>query len=297
MNRLTAVVLPLVFLLACWGYSWIFLKMGLENAGPFTFAAMRTMVAGLFLLSMLPILKRPIKPHKIKNIVALGFVQTALFVGFSQWSLVSGAVGKTAILVFTMPFWVLIFSWFALSERIVGKQWLAVALAAVGLVLVLTPWQFAGSAFSQYIALAAGVAWGASTIMAKKIQLDKTVDVLNLTAWQMFFGSLLLSAVAMFSNEVAVVWNWQYTGVLAFTGVVSTGTGWLIWTYLLKHLTANIASMSLLAVPVIALIAGAIHYAERPTSVELTGMVVIIVALALVARGQRSAKDLLVEPL
>ncbi len=37
-----------------------------------------------------------------------------------MWALEAGGTGKTAILVYTMPFWVLIMAWPFLSERITG---------------------------------------------------------------------------------------------------------------------------------------------------------------------------------
>jgi drug/metabolite transporter (DMT)-like permease len=43
-------------------------------------------------------------------------------VGFSTWALESGAAGKTAVLVYTMPFWVLLLAWPILAERIRGLQ-------------------------------------------------------------------------------------------------------------------------------------------------------------------------------
>jgi len=296
MNRSPVVIFSLLFLLLCWGYSWVFLKMGLDDSGPFTFAALRTLVAAIFLLCMLPLSKRPFLPLRLRETLALGLVQTALFVGLSQWSLVSGGVGKTAILVFTMPFWVLVFSAFILQERIVGKQWVAVILAAIGLILVLTPWHFMGSLQSQYLALAAGMAWGLSTVMAKRIQHAAPIDVLNLTAWQMLFGSFLLGSVALIVGERPVAWTPQFIGVLSFTGLVATGLGWLVWLFLLQHLSANVAAMSILAVPVIAIIAAAIHYGERPAFVEMIGIALIIGSLWILALIQRSPKEVIIEP-
>lgn len=297
MNRSPVIAFALAFLLLVWGYSWVFLKMGLDDSGPFTFAALRTLVAAIFLLIMLLINKKPFLPVRTFDILSLGLVQTALFVGLSQWSLVSGGVGKTAILVFTMPFWVLIFSWFLLHERIVGRQWLAVFFAALGLVLVLTPWQTMGSIKSQYIALGAGVAWGLSTVMVKHFQHVGPLDILNLTAWQMLFGSFLLGMVALIVGEQPVVWSTRFVSVLAFTGVVATGIGWLVWIYLLQHLSANVAAMSILAVPVIAIFAAGIHFGERPTFVEVFGMAFILGALWLLALIKRTPKDVLIEPL
>ena len=193
--------LSMIFLLSCWGYSWIFLKLGLMDSDPFTFAALRTFVAGVFLIALLPILKRPLLPDRIAETLSLALTQTAIFVGLSQWALVTGGVAKTTILIFTMPFWVLLFAWLILRERIVNWQWFAVVLAGCGLLCILTPWQFTGSLQGPYIAIVAGASWALSAVLAKRIQYRKPMDLLNLTAWQMFFGSLILAVAAYARNE------------------------------------------------------------------------------------------------
>jgi len=47
-----------------------------------------------------------------------------------QWVLVDDGAGKTALLAFTMPFWVVLLAWIALRERPGRWQWVSVAIAA-----------------------------------------------------------------------------------------------------------------------------------------------------------------------
>jgi len=54
----------------------------------------------------------------------------------SHMVLVSGEAGKTAVLLYTMPFWVILLAWPILGERIRGLEWLAVILAFAGLVCI-----------------------------------------------------------------------------------------------------------------------------------------------------------------
>ena len=58
-----------------------------------------------------------------------------------------------------MPFWLLLLAWAFLGERLRGVQWLAVALALCGLVLVLEPWRLQGT-FSSLLAVAGGLLLG-----------------------------------------------------------------------------------------------------------------------------------------
>ena len=66
-------------------------------------------------------------------------------IGLLMWALETGAAGRVSALVYTMPFWALIFGWVFLGERIAGLQWLAAAFALAGLVLVLDPQHLGGT--------------------------------------------------------------------------------------------------------------------------------------------------------
>ncbi len=282
----TSRVMPLLalgVLSLCWGYSWILNKLALLDAGPFTFSAYRTLIAAACLLALLPLSGRALRPRRIGELLGLGLVQTTTFVGLSMWALVEGGVGRTAILVFTMPFWTLLLAWPLLSERVRGLQWLAVGLAACGLLAILQPWHLAGSVGSKLMAVGAGAAWATSSIMVKRIQRAHAIDLLSLTAWQMLFGALPLLAIAHLAGEPAAVWSARFILVLLLTAVVSTALCWLIWIYLLKHLTAGVAGMGMLTIPIIAILSASAQLGERPRADELVGMSLIAAALVVLS--------------
>lgn len=49
-----AAVAALLVLSAIWGYNWVVMKLALRDAGPFTFAALRTGLGTLALFLVLP---------------------------------------------------------------------------------------------------------------------------------------------------------------------------------------------------------------------------------------------------
>ena len=279
-----------VLLLLIWGYSWVLLKLALENAAPITFAAQRTFFGALVLLAVLPITGRPFWPSRLKETLILGLVQTTIFVTLSQLSLVDGGVGRAAILIFAMPFWTVLFaSWF-LGERLIGVQRVAVVLAAIGVVAILEPWQLAGTLKSKLIAISAGATWAASTVIAKRIQNRAAIDLVSLTAWQMFFGSLLIALIATAAAEPATNYSSRFIAILAFTAVVPTGLGWLVWLYLLRHLSAGVTSMGTLAIPVLATASSAIQFGERMRANEYLGMALVVSALMILSSAAFRAK-------
>lgn len=75
-----------------------------------------------------------------------------------------------AVLVYTMPFWVLKFAWMVLHERLSCWPGLTVAVALCGLVILIQPWRFTGELLASVLAVGAGMSWDASMIYVKRPQ-------------------------------------------------------------------------------------------------------------------------------
>jgi drug/metabolite transporter (DMT)-like permease len=285
-------VAALCLLSLIWAYNWIMLKEGLRFADPFDYAALRTAPGALLLFAALAWMKKPLAPVALPRLMLLGLFQTTGFVCFICWALVAGAVGKTTVLVYTFPFWTLLFAWPLLGERIRGLQWLAIGLAALGLTLVLDPWNLGGSFASRVYAVLAGVCWAASSVIVKRWRNEGNFDLLSVTAWQMLLGSIAGIVIAWLVPSRPVVWTGYFALVLAYGIVLGSVAGWLLWLYILKHLPAGIASLSMMAVPALGVLLSKLQYGEEPGRIEIVGMLLIGASLALLSwltlRGQKS---------
>ena len=230
-------------------------------------------------------LRRPLKPPPLGYTIVIGLLQTTGFVGLLMWALQSGGAGKTSVLTYTMPFWLLLLAWAFLGERLRGVQWLAVALALAGLILVLEPWHLQG-VFSSALAVAGGFCWAASAVVVKRLQARHEVDVLSLTTWQMLFGSLPLVLIAALTWQGGPEWTTQFTLALLYNVILANALAWFLWLFGLRRLSAGAAGIATLATPVIGVAAAWIQLGERPSAGEAAGMALIIGALAIVtARG------------
>ncbi|TAH49442.1 MAG: EamA family transporter [Betaproteobacteria bacterium] len=276
-------VLALVLMSLIWGYNWVVMKKVIRYVDPFDFSAIRTLLGAATLFFVLVALRRPMRIAALPQVALLGLLQTAAFTALIQWALVAGGAGKTAVLVYTMPFWVLPMAWWLLGERIKGSQWFAIAIAGLGLVLVLEPWAMRGSLFSNLLAIAGGLTWAASAVLAKRMRRDHAFDLLSLTAWQMLFGALALCVIAVLHPSRPIDPTPYFFGALAFNAVLATGLAWLLWLYVLQHLSTGLAGLSTLGIPMIGALAGWLELGERPGPAELTGMVLIGTALVLIS--------------
>jgi drug/metabolite transporter (DMT)-like permease len=71
-------------------------------------------------------------------VIWVGLLQTAGNTALSLWALRQGPAGRSALLCYTMPFWVVLLAWPTLSERPTQLQALALVAAGTGLALVFT---------------------------------------------------------------------------------------------------------------------------------------------------------------
>ena len=276
-------LLALVALSLIWGYNWVVMKQVIDYVDPFDFSAIRAAFGALTLFGVLALLRRPMRIGAWREVVLLGLLQTGAFTALIQWALVTAGAGKTAVLVYTMPFWVLPMAWLALGERVRGVQWLGIALAASGLVLVLEPWSLGGSVLGNLLAVLAGAIWAASSVLAKRMRQRHKFDLLALTAWQMLFGAIALCVFAGLHPSRPIEPSPYFFGALFFNAVFATGLAWVLWLYILQHLSAGMAGLSVLGVPLVGVLAGWIELGERPTAAEFAGIALIVGALGLVS--------------
>jgi len=273
----------LVGLCLIWSYNWVITKEALRFAGPFDLAALRAIPGALLIFMVLIARGQPLALKAPRKVFVIGLFQTTGFNALASWALVAGAAGKTAVLVYTMPFWTLLFGWLLLRERLRGIQWLAVALSLIGLVLVLEPWQPGGTYFSKLLAILTGISWAVSAVLARKWRDTIGRDLLHFTAWQMLFGGLVLALIAFVSPSRPVVWTPYFWLLLVYGTLLGTVAGWLLWLIVLQRLPAGVAGLSIMAVPVLGVMFSRLQLDETPAAPEGIGMILIVASLALLS--------------
>ncbi len=283
-------LLALIVLTLVWSYNWVVMKQVLQYSGPFAFSAIRAVLATLVLFAVLLARGETLRPPPLRPVVLLGLAQTTAFQGLVQWALVDGGAGKTALLAYTMPFWLLLLAWPLLRERPDARRLGFAALAGLGLLGVLQPWNGLGAQLSTGLALAAGLTWALAVVIAKKAFADGKVTALRLTAWQMAFGAVGLCLVAALVPERGIVWNLPFTAGLAYNAVLASGLAWVLWALIVQRLPATTAGLVSLAVPLCGLLLAWLLLGERPDAWETAGIALIAVALVGISRAPARAR-------
>ena len=270
----------LAILTLVWSLNWTVMKAAMQYAGPFTFSAQRYVLGTVVLFALLALRRDSLRPTPWRPTLLIGLAQTTAFQALSQWALVSGGAGKTALLAYTMPFWVVPLAWWWIHEKPGPTRWACIAIAAAGFTCVVEPWKPLGAPGSIGLAVLAGLSWAIATVLSKRVFLrHPDVTPLRLTAWQMLIGTLGLVILAATTHERAVAWTGTYVAAVLYNGLLSSGVCWVLWALVVQRLSANVAGLTSLAVPVMGVLFAWWLLHEQPSGPEWAGMALIGVAL------------------
>jgi drug/metabolite transporter (DMT)-like permease len=264
--------IALAVLTVVWSLNWTVMKWALDYSGPFTFSALRYVAATLVLFALMALRRESFAMPPLLPTVLIGLAQTTGFQVFAQWALVGGGAGKTALLAYAMPFWMVPLAWLLLHEKPRARQWACIALAAIGLVFVIEPWHALGSVRSIGFALAGGLSWAIGTVLSKRVFQRSQVGPLQLTAWQMLFGTLVLVVIALVVPERRVDWAWPFIGALAYNALLSSGIAWALWLLIVQRLPTQVAGLTSLLVPIAGVLFAWGLLREKPDVAEWIGI-------------------------
>ncbi len=285
-------IIGLFFVAWMWGYNWVVMKVALRDIGPFAFTSIRALSGGGLLLAIVLALRRPHTIGSFWRVLLLGLIQTTGFSGLGMWALVSGGAGKTSVLVFTMPMWLLLLAWLFLGERLRGWQWPAVASAFLGLICLVHPWGQMPHFFSTGLAVLASLFWALAGVWSKCLRKRVKVDLLALTAWQLLLGGIPLFLISRFVDFRPIHWTPYLIGALFYNIVFCAAAGWTLWFVALQELPAGIAGMGTLLTPVVGVLAAWLQLGEVPGPAEAGGMLLVFFGLALLSWVQlRQSRD------
>lgn len=275
----------LAVLCVIWGLNWVVMKQANQFFPPVLFVTYRFILGAAVLLFLTYLLKVPAPPRRdwpwilLSGVLQIGFSNVLIQVGMQQLG-----AGFAAVLTYSMPLWVAVMAHFLLGERLSASRTAGVVLSMLGLVTLLNV-SSGGEGWAILLTLAGAVAWAISSIVIKlKLQ---DCPMLQYTTWQMTAGAVVLAVYSALSSQGAVVWNWSAAGCLAYNGILASALAFFLWSYVLSCTEAGKASVSVLAVPVIGVLAGVMLLDEPLYWNTALGMVLILSGIVLVNQTGR----------
>lgn len=279
-----------VFLVLCaiWGSTWLFIKIGLENLPPFSFAGIRFVVAVLLLVGLAALRRSP-WPRGARDWTVIGVTGVLSFTvnyGLLFWGEQYVSSGLAAVLQATIPAFGLVFAHMHLpGERMTAARIAGVALGIFGVGVVFSdqlyvegPRALWGSA--AIVVGAGSAAYASVLVKAKAGHMEPTV----LAAGQMAFGlvPLVVAGWAYEGSPLAFDWTPIAVVCLLYLALVGSAVAFGLYYWLVRNMDVTKTMMIALVTPIIAVVLGMATLDEQLTWRLVAGGACILGGIGLV---------------
>ena len=285
----------LIWLILCliWGTTWIFIKIGLEDLPPISFAAARFILAIAILLPVIWIRKLPLPrtASEWKLIVLTGFLQFSVNYSSVFWAEQYITSGLAAVLQAMITVFGLLLAWIFLpAERITKLKVFAVCLGIVGVAVIFIEQLRIESvmAFAGCVAIVFGAYAAAQASILIKAR-GSSLHPASLVCAQMICGlpALVIYSLVAEGNPTTFHWTWRAIACVLYLSLAGTIAAFWLYYWLLSRIESTKAMMISLVTPLIAVLIGAIFADERLPPQTLFGGVLIVGSVGLIAIRRR----------
>ncbi len=278
-NKWTVLILTILF----WGLAFSAIKYSVQTLTPVELAGLRFFVADLFFMGTIFIGNFKLRLRDYPMVFILGLFGVTIYHVFLNLGEIYVTSGVASLLIATSPIFVLFLSRLFLSETITSRKLTGILMAFLGVAVLSEP-EFNVKAAGVIFVLLSSISASIYTVMGKRLM--RRYNYAILTNYAIIFGSLPLmpfvpSALSRLVTTGDVILGFS----VVFLGIFSTYLGYLGWYYFLEREEASRASVFLLAIPLVAIIAGVILLGETIDIMTLLGGIAIIGGIALVLRG------------
>ncbi len=282
--------LEATFAATVWGASFIATKVALQDVSPVTIVWLRFGM-GLLVLGVAVALRKQFslpKKNEWGYFALLGF----LGITFHQWlqsnGLQTSEAGTTAWIVATTPVFMALLGWLILKEGLSLVKIFGIALAFIGVLLVVSDGNLASISIGKFgapgdaLILVSAVNWSVVSVLSRRGL--KTNNPGIFVFYMMAFGFLFTSFLFVGEGnyqELPALTRDGWLGV-AFLGVFCSGLAYIAWYDALQALATASTGAFLCIEPLIAMIVAFFVLGEAITLASLVGGGIILFGVWLV---------------
>lgn len=291
----------LALLTLVWGTNWPLFVYAMQEVSVWTFRGFALLAAGATLLGVARWrgLSLAVPTGDWPTLLSASLAYLVVWNVASAYAAVVLPSGQAAILGFTMPLWAALMAWAAWGQRPSPRiVWaLLLGAAAVGLLLWRTLPSGSQVPAGFALGLLAAIGWALGTLILQRRPLS--MPLLAATGWQLVLAGVPIALVALATGDGLregrwFMPSWSSLVAIAYITWVPMTVGNLAWFSIVGLLPAQVAGLSSVLVPVVAMISGALLRDEPLGVVEVAAMAcsagALWLALSARATAQASAR-------
>ena len=286
-----------------WGSTYLAIRVGVGHLPPLLMAGARYVIAGALLYPVALRVaagrrgsgqgRRRVRPGAQAWLAGAVVGVLLLFAGNGGVTVAETRLpsGFAAVLVATVPLWVIVFARFVQGEPVSVKSAAALAVGLSGVAVLVGGATATGHAIDVIILLGAAAAWGLGSVLSHRLALPG--HAMLAAAIEMLAGGVILLAVAAATGEFSRV-HWASvpaTSWIALAYLIGPGSiiAFTAYGYALAHLPVTTVSTYAYVNPVVAVLAGIAFLGEQFTWREGVGAALVLGSVAITLR--RSPRD------
>jgi drug/metabolite transporter (DMT)-like permease len=263
------------------GLSFVATKYALRGFEPLLLALLRFSLAGGILWVVWRLRRGPerVSRGELGRLAALGFISLTVYFSFENLGIARTSASEAAILIATIPLFVVILNTFTLRERNTARQWAGIVISFAGIAaLVLLGGSGAGGGglTGNLLVLAASLSAAVYSILARRLLVSR--PALFVTTFQNLFGALFMLPLAL--AEAALVGARHPTpsaaGGVLFLTVVCSITAYLLLNYAFRFIAASRVAVFINLTPIVAVASAYVLLGERFTPGQALAAAVVV---------------------
>jgi drug/metabolite transporter (DMT)-like permease len=277
-----------------WGSTWLFIKLGLQDLPPFTFAGGRFVVAACVLLCVIAVRRVPLpRARRDWLLIALtGVMAFSVNYGLLFWGEQRTSSGLAAILQTIIPaFGLVIAHYYLPDERITLWKVCGIALGVAGVALIFSDQASVEDGRSALMGSAAIVV-GAFCVAYSNVLVKaraRHIEPAALAAGQMIFGlvPLLIAGLTLEGNPLSFSWTPLAVLSLLYLALVGSAAAFLLFYWLVRNMDVTNTMLISLVTPPIAVFLGWLVLGEELTWRTAAGALCIMSGIALIVTRRK----------
>jgi drug/metabolite transporter (DMT)-like permease len=277
--------LLLLLMVLIWGANFSVVKFALRDFPELAFNACRLIVASIVFASAMWMkrdLPRDLPRRDWVRILVIGIIGT----GFYQLGFLTGvkrtSVGNASLITGSSPVVIAMLTALVGHERIPPLRWAGIAMAMLGLYLVVGHGVdfSAESRLGDFLVIGSMICWSIYSVSARPL-LD-TYSPLMVTGISFMSGTtlyILVTLPLLMATEWSVISTASWTA-MAVSGVLALSVSYLIWYSAIQRLGATRTSVYNYLTPIVAIVVAALWLREPVQGNQLLGAAAILAGLA-----------------
>ncbi len=282
---------PVLFVLL-WSTGFIGAKYGLPHAEPFTFLAVRLLIASALLWLILAVTRGDGLRGRAQwgRSAVSGVLLHSAYLGGIFWAIRHGLpAGVTAVIVGLQPIVVAPLAHRFLGERLSRLQWCGLVLGVLGVALVLAPGVLDAGRSANFpvlgiVSCLISLAAGTAGTLHQKRHGDGT-PLISGTAVQYLAAAAFLTVLSLSFESQTIDWTLEFRLAMVWLVIALSLGAVLLLLFMLKRGSASGVSSLFYLVPAATAIEAYLLFDEELAPVSIVGVVVTAIGVALARRA------------